>query len=72
MLLFFLFQEIEKLVLENVSGAEEELEKVSIRPLGYKTFFMLNLTEHKISTTPKSKIPSFITLEPGLKISVLE
>ena len=28
------------------------------RPRGYKTFFMLNSTEHKISTAKKTKIPT--------------
>ena len=29
-----------------------------IRPRGYKTFFILNSTEHKISTAHKTKIPT--------------
>ena len=28
------------------------------RPRGYKTFFMLNSTEHEISTAHKTKIPT--------------
>ena len=50
---------------------EEKLQKEA-RPRGYETFFMLNSTEHDISTAYKSKIPKseevsyFKTLRCGI------
>ena len=40
-------------ILVQIAYVKEPL----IRPRGYKTFYMLNLTEHEISTAHKTKIP---------------
>ena len=40
-------------ILKNLS-----FHPLSTWPQGYKTFFMLNSTEHKISTAQKTKIPT--------------
>ena len=36
------------------AGSYDRDEEVSARPQGYKTFFMLNSTEHEISTARKN------------------
>ena len=36
-----------------VSSTDKQCKQFGIRPRGYKTFFMLNLTEHGISTAHK-------------------
>ena len=39
---------------ENIVNLDQQASKEATRPRGYKTFFMLNSTEHEISTAHKN------------------
>ena len=52
----FFFNSIKILKEHSVSSGDPD--ENLIWPRGYKPFFMLNSTEHKISTAHKTKIPT--------------
>ena len=49
-------KQLKTMFSSNLNPYDKIQEKITIRPQGHKTFFLLILNEHEISTTLKNKM----------------